>query len=115
MRSSVHLVHPRSVGPPTSLAAASSGDASTTPVQLVGPPDNLPQLGAPRDKLRRHRLRDWAQVLAWMFLHPPSSGGELCTGGIVADLREWNKDMFELASLTAKLLRSSNSLKFPNK
>jgi len=43
-------------------------------------------------------------------IHPPSSKGEPCnTGGIVADLQEWNRDMFEFASLTAKLLRSSNS------
>jgi len=32
MRLSAHLVHPRPVGPPTSLAAASSGDVPTTPV-----------------------------------------------------------------------------------
>ena len=43
-------------------------------------------------------------------IHPPSSKGEPCnTGGIVADLQEWSRDMFEFASLTAKLLRSSNS------
>jgi len=37
------------------------------------------------------------------------------SGGIVAHLREWNKDIFVLASLTAKLLQSSNSKEFPTK